>query len=167
MKESVYKALTKPKRIRAQIRKAEAEMEGLKLSMLPGAIRYDKDKVQLSPEDPMAKYVVRLDELERKIASLQMDYLDAQGIPAAITSSSPIPRIQKYLARHGLDTRFAALCSGRDVPNGKPEPDIYLKACGALGVEPAEALALEDSRKLTLSTISSHRWLHFNNCTWP
>lgn len=92
MKESVYKALTKPKRIRAQIRKAEAEMEGLKLSMLPGAIRYDKDKVQLSPEDPMAKYVVRLDELERKIASLQMDYLDAQDEVMELANSLEDPQ---------------------------------------------------------------------------
>ena len=67
MTEAVYKLLTKPRKIRGQIKKAEAEMEGLKLSMLPGAIRYDKDKVQASPQDPMAQYAVRLDELERKI----------------------------------------------------------------------------------------------------
>ena len=27
----------------------------------------------------------------------------------------------------------------------KPEPDIYLKACGKLGVNPDEAVAVEDS----------------------
>ena len=72
-------------------------------------------------------------------------YLDEKGIPAAIASSSPVPRIRKYLAFHGLDTRFAALCSGRDVPKGKPEPDIYLKAAAALGLEPRNCLALEDA----------------------
>lgn len=74
-----------------------------------------------------------------------LDYLDANGIPAAITSSSPIPRIQKYLAKHGLDVRFAALCSGRDVPRGKPEPDIYLHGAATLGFKAEECLALEDS----------------------
>ena len=74
-----------------------------------------------------------------------LDYLDAQGIPAAITSSSPIPRIQKYLSRHGLETRFAALCSGRDVPHGKPEPDIYLHGAAALGLKAEECMALEDA----------------------
>ena len=74
-----------------------------------------------------------------------LDYLDAQGIPAAITSSSPISRIRKYLAKHGLDTRFAALCSGRDVPHGKPEPDIYLHGAAALGLKAEECLALEDA----------------------
>ena len=74
-----------------------------------------------------------------------LTYLDEKGIPAAIASSSPVPRIQKYLAFHGLDTRFAALCSGRDVPRGKPEPDIYLKAATALGLDAASCLALEDA----------------------
>ncbi len=74
-----------------------------------------------------------------------LDYLDSQGIPAAITSSSPIGRIQTYLARHNLDTRFAALCSGRDVPKGKPDPDIYLYGAASLNLRPEECLALEDA----------------------
>ena len=74
-----------------------------------------------------------------------LDYLDANRIPAAIASSSPVTRIRKYLAFHGLDTRFAALCSGRDVPRGKPEPDIYLKAAAALNLEPRNCMALEDA----------------------
>lgn len=74
-----------------------------------------------------------------------LDYLDSRGISAAITSSSPIARIQKYLAWHNLDTRFAALCSGRDVPKGKPDPDIYLYGAAALKLRPEECLALEDA----------------------
>ena len=74
-----------------------------------------------------------------------MEYLHSQGIPAAITSSSPVDRIQKYLRFHGLDTAFSALCSGRDTPRGKPEPDIYLHGAAALGLDPRDCLALEDA----------------------
>ena len=74
-----------------------------------------------------------------------MDVLEAKGIPAAITSSSPIPRIRKFLAPYGLDSRFAALCSGRDVPKGKPAPDIYLAGARALNLPPEHCLALEDA----------------------
>ena len=74
-----------------------------------------------------------------------MDVLEAKGIPAAITSSSPIPRIRKFLAPYGLDSRFAALCSGRDVPKGKPAPDIYLAGAKALNLPPQHCLALEDA----------------------
>jgi HAD superfamily hydrolase (TIGR01509 family) len=83
-------------------------------------------------------------ELKPGVVEL-LDYLQAQGIPAAITSASPIPRIQNYLSRHGLEVRFAALCSGRDVPRGKPEPDIYLHGAAALGLKAEECMALEDA----------------------
>ena len=74
-----------------------------------------------------------------------MDFLEEKGIPAAITSSSPIPRIRKFLTPYGLDSRFAALCSGRDVPRGKPAPDIYLAGAKALNLPPEHCLALEDA----------------------
>ncbi len=72
-------------------------------------------------------------------------YLKEQNIATAITSSSPIPRIQKYLGFHGLENSFHQLCSGRDVPLGKPAPDIYLAGAAALGLRPGECLALEDA----------------------
>lgn len=74
-----------------------------------------------------------------------MDFLAQRGIPAAITSSSPISRIRKFLSPYGLDKRFTALCSGRDVPKGKPAPDIYLAGAAALGIPPENCLALEDA----------------------
>lgn len=74
-----------------------------------------------------------------------MDFLEERKIPAAITSSSPLPRIRSHLAFHGLDTRFTCLCSGYEVPNGKPAPDIYLYGAKSLGLKPEECLALEDA----------------------
>ena len=74
-----------------------------------------------------------------------LDFLQARGIRTAITSSSPMDRILCNLAPHGLDTRFDALCSGHEVPNGKPAPDIYLHGAASLGLDPAECLALEDA----------------------
>ena len=74
-----------------------------------------------------------------------LDELDARGIRTAITSSSPVERIRRYLGQHGLDGRFEQLCSGRDVPVGKPAPDIYLRGAASLGLDPAECLALEDA----------------------
>ena len=91
MTEAVSKLLTKPRKIRGQIKKAEAEMEGLKLSMLPGAIRYDKDKVQASPQDPMAQYAVGMDELERTIEDVQTEYLNAQDEVVTVANELTSP----------------------------------------------------------------------------
>ena len=74
-----------------------------------------------------------------------MDYLEEQGIPAAICSSSPQDRIREHLSSLGLYHRFAAICSGYDVPWGKPAPDIYLHGAASLGLPPENCLALEDA----------------------
>lgn len=83
-----------------------------------------------------------------------LDYLDRRGIPAAIASSSPMERIQKHLSSVGLTHRFARLCSGYEVPTGKPAPDIYLHAAAALGRRAENCLALEDA---PLGILSAHR----------
>ena len=74
-----------------------------------------------------------------------MDHLASQGISSAITSSSPMENIRRHLSAHNLLHRFDKLCSGYDVPKGKPEPDIYLHGAASLGLRPEECLALEDS----------------------
>ena len=74
-----------------------------------------------------------------------LDFLHANGIASAITTSSPIDRVRQYLSAHNLLHRFDKLCSGYDVPKGKPEPDIYLYGAASLNLRPEECLALEDS----------------------
>lgn len=89
-------------------------------------------------------------ELKAGVMEL-MAFLEEKQIRTAIASSSPMPRIRNHLSRHGLDTRFDRLCSGHDVPNGKPAPDIYLHAAASLGLKPEECLALEDAPSGILS----------------
>lgn len=74
-----------------------------------------------------------------------LDALEERGIPAAITSSSPRDRIEKHLGSLNLLHRFSAICSGYDVPWGKPAPDIYLHGAASLGLPPESCLALEDA----------------------
>lgn len=74
-----------------------------------------------------------------------LDALDARGIPRAITTSSPITRTEKYLTRLNLFSRFQRICTGYDVSQGKPAPDIYLYGAECLGLPPGNCLAIEDS----------------------
>lgn len=80
MKDEVYEFLTMPKKTKLQIRSKQMQLEDLMLQMLPGAIRYDKDIVQSSPGDPMLKFTVRVDELERDIEGLKQRYVDEQKL---------------------------------------------------------------------------------------
>ena len=74
-----------------------------------------------------------------------LTFLKQRGIATAIATSSPRERVERYLAPYDLLSQFDALCSGYDVPQGKPAPDIYLKAAAMIGLQPEQCLAVEDS----------------------
>ena len=74
-----------------------------------------------------------------------LDALDDLGLPRAIATSSSLQAVNQSLGPHGLIDRFHALIT-RDVQSrGKPHPEPFLKAAAALGVDPTDCLALEDS----------------------
>ena len=50
----------------------KAKHDELESCLLPAAIRYDKDKVQSSPEDPMSKVVAEVMELEKEMKLIQL-----------------------------------------------------------------------------------------------
>ena len=72
-------------------------------------------------------------------------YLKERGLSTAIATSSPMERTKRYLRELDLLDGFDAICSGHDVPKGKPAPDIYLKAASMIGLPPESCLAVEDS----------------------
>ena len=74
-----------------------------------------------------------------------LGYLHGQKIPCAITTSSPLDRVQAHLTPLGLYDQFDQLCSGYEVAHGKPDPDIYLYGASRLRLDPRDCLALEDS----------------------
>jgi len=70
----------------------------------------------------------------------------AAGLPVGIASSSELEWIERHLNRLSILDRFDAVTGVDHVGGvGKPEPDVYLAACRALGAEPANAVAIEDS----------------------
>lgn len=85
-----------------------------------------------------------------------LDHLKEKGIRAAIATSSPLERAKAHLGSVGLDVRFDRICSGHQVANPKPAPDIYLHAAAALGLDPGECLALEDSPAGVRSACAAH-----------
>ena len=68
------------------------------------------------------------------------------GLSTAIVSSSTREWIARHLARldraNGWDAIVAA---DGDVERAKPQPALYLEALDALGLQPSEAIAFEDS----------------------
>jgi HAD superfamily hydrolase (TIGR01509 family) len=71
--------------------------------------------------------------------------LSRRQVPLSVASSSIRPWVDACLKRIALDHVFDAIVTGSDVSNGKPDPEIYLKAAQTLGVKPADCLAVEDA----------------------
>ena len=62
-----------------------------------------------------------------------------------LASNSPRHLVDAALATARITDAFEAIVTSDDVAESKPAPDIYLLTCERLGVDPADALALEDS----------------------
>lgn len=69
----------------------------------------------------------------------------ALGMPLAVASSSTGRLIAAVLEQAGLADLFSVTVSSEEVARGKPAPDVYLEALRRLGVDPADATAVEDS----------------------
>jgi HAD superfamily hydrolase (TIGR01509 family) len=69
----------------------------------------------------------------------------AARYPLAVASSSTRSLIEAVLDQTGLADCFAVTVSSEEVGRGKPAPDVYLRALELLGVDPSDAVAVEDS----------------------
>jgi len=74
-----------------------------------------------------------------------LEWLDAQGIPRAVATSTRRERAAEKLRDAGLLARMHALVGGNEIARGKPAPDIYLEAARRLGVTAGACCVLEDS----------------------
>lgn len=73
-------------------------------------------------------------------------HLRAHGIPIALASNSPKANIlAKLTYQPGWREAFAVIIGGDEVKQGKPAPEIYLKAARLLEAEPETCLVIEDS----------------------
>lgn len=74
-----------------------------------------------------------------------LTYLKDKGILIGLATSTIKERAISLLVDHDIYKYFDKLIFGDMVENGKPAPDIYLKACEELGTKPEETIAVEDS----------------------
>ena len=129
---------------------AQADMMGMSS---PEWSRYMHDVIGLaeSPDEIAAEVV-------RRMAARYRDHLPllpgareaverlAARWPLGLASSSNRPLIDLTLEVGGMAEAFRVTVSSEEVSRGKPAPDVYVEVCERLGVDPARAAAVEDSR---------------------
>jgi HAD superfamily hydrolase (TIGR01509 family) len=88
-------------------------------------------------------HIAKLDQMPGVRACLE--YARAKSINTAIASSSPNNWVSGHIERLGLAHFFDEVVTAEHVEAAKPAPDLYLRATELLGVDPGDAIALEDS----------------------
>ncbi len=74
-----------------------------------------------------------------------LSFLKDNNKKIALATSTRRESAEQGLTWAGIIDYFDAIICGDMVERSKPDPDIYLKACEALEVEPNDAYAIEDS----------------------
>jgi len=98
-------------------------------------------------EKKNAIYIKLLDrmspgDLEEDVRST-LEQLRNRGCLLAIGSSSKNTR--KILDKIGLGNYFDAVCDGNEITHSKPDPEVFLKAAGKMGLAVSECLVVEDA----------------------
>lgn len=84
-----------------------------------------------------------------------LKYLKSHGYKTIVATSSTRDRVDRILDSSGLTEYYDDSICGNEVQKGKPDPEIFLKACEKLGVKPSEAIVLEDSETGILAASSA------------
>ena len=78
----------------------------------------------------------------------------ALGVPCALVTMS-WRRLAEAVVEAAPAGSFRRVVTGDEVTNGKPHPEPYIAAAAALGVEPSECVAIEDSPTGTASALAA------------
>lgn len=73
------------------------------------------------------------------------EYIRNNGLKCAVATSTRRESAEKTLHEIGVWDYLDAVVYGDEVEHGKPEPDIFIRAAKAIGVNPSEAVVVEDS----------------------
>lgn len=118
------------------------------LSEVVGLSGTAEDAARQAIDGMLAVYHRGIDLLPGAIAALNRMHTHW---PIGLASSSPRVLIDAAVEAMGMAELFGTTISTEELAAGKPAPDVYLEACRRLGVDPAQAVAVEDAHNGILS----------------
>ncbi len=81
------------------------------------------------------------------LAGLQtfLDAAKAKNIPMAIGTAAPKGNVDFVFSEIDIAPYFKGVVHAGDVENGKPHPEVFLKAAKLIDIDPSECIVFEDS----------------------
>lgn len=83
--------------------------------------------------------------IPRFLHEYALSSLKTLGYKLAVCSNSVRNTVETMMEKAGLRTYLDYIVSNEDVGNGKPDPEMYLKAMAHFGYHPHECLIVEDN----------------------
>ena len=122
MNKQAYDFLNSARVLHWQWLRLKAKHDELESCLLPAAIRYDKDKIQSSPEDAMSKIMAEISDLEQRMNKIQ--YAKARRIEEIIDAINSLDSDEE---RTALTMRFINRISVSDIAHamGYSERRVY------------------------------------------
>ncbi len=81
----------------------------------------------------------------KKGAKEILDFLKETGIKIALASGTSRPSVEHHIKAVNAEHYFLATVCGTEVENGKPAPDVFLKAAELIDEKPENCFVFEDS----------------------
>ncbi len=107
--------------------------------------RYDDAEFRRFADEFRASYFARHGIPQKPGLRKTLERLSAAGFRLAVASSTRRQTVLSQLGAVGVDGFFDAVICGDMVTRCKPDPEIYLRACGEIGLPPRECWALDDA----------------------
>lgn len=127
--------------------KGVSRMRSLEILLEVGGISLDQDTKEAlarRKNDEYLEYIMKMtpDEI---LPGAREFLLEARhsGLRTALGSASR--NSMTILNRLGISDLFDAIIDGNKVPRAKPDPEIFLKGAGELGILPAQCVVFEDA----------------------
>ncbi|MES2307924.1 MAG: HAD family phosphatase [Verrucomicrobiota bacterium] len=112
--------------------------------IIPEVLGWTQDPVEIKKISD--RKIVKKRPLQALPGAVQwVTELKAKEIPRVIASSTDRKNIELGLQIIGLDGFFTEIVSAEDVNQGKPNPDVFLKAAEKIKMLPRECIVFEDA----------------------
>ncbi|MFH1426870.1 MAG: HAD family phosphatase [Candidatus Kerfeldbacteria bacterium] len=106
----------------------------------PDEIVVIADKKEAAYRDEFRRLPVLVPGIEEYLR-----YLKDRSIPLAVASSAPKKNIDMTFELYSFMDLFDTVVEADDVVNGKPHPEVFLKAADNLGIKPNQTVVFEDA----------------------
>lgn len=122
-------------------------------SYLPQCI--DKEQMLLRREVYFKKFIEDkgikfIDGVEKFLKEVK-----EKNIKTALATGAGKSKIDFIFKRLGVQKYFDIVLTAADTSQGKPAPEIFLKAAEKLGVQPSEAIVVEDARNGVVASVKA------------